>query len=129
MIPVFFAATSALIKRSISDPLPERPLVQEVYGSGPITPMLSRKVEVLVARLRSGHSMILAAHRARFGLGDSPTCPHCNFNDEDLTHWFSQCPASLALRVRCFGSAYPPLSALLAGDGAVASYLRGLRLL
>ena len=128
-LPVSFASAKAFVRRAIRDSPLERPLVKEVYSRGRITPLSSRKAEVIVARLRSGHSTILAEYRARFGLGGSSTCPHCGDGDESLEHWFRQCSASMALRMRCFGTVSPPLSALSEGSAAVASYLRGLRLL
>lgn len=107
----------------------EHPRVREVYGNGRIVRLTTRKAEVAIARLRSGHSTILAAYRARFGMGADSTCPHCNDGDEDLTHWLCQCVRSAALRMHCFGVVAPPLSVLASESGAVASYLRGLRLL
>ena len=128
-MPVSFAAARALILRSITDSPPERRLVQEVYSHGPIVPFPTHKKNIIVSRLRSGHSAILAGFRARFGLGGSSTCPHCEETDEDLEHWLCHCSASMALRLRCFGTTVPPLSVLSEGGGAVVSYLRGLRLL
>ena len=126
--PVSWAAAKALIDRAIVDPPPEHPRVGMVYGGGRPDLLTSRKANVMVARLRSGHSTILAAYRHRIGQGDDPSCQRCGAPVEDLEHWLSQCPASLGHRMSCFGVAVPPLSSL--GDSrAVASYLRGLRLL
>ena len=126
--PVSWAAARAAIARTLVDPAPSRPLVAAVY-QGPIVPQDERHTEVMVARLRSGHSLHLASYRARRGLGESPTCPRCGEEDEDLEHWFRKCPATAVLRVGCFGRPDPPLATLSGGGGTVASYLRGLRLL
>jgi ribonuclease HI len=127
--PVSFAAAKALVKRSVADHPPERPLSLEVYsGAGRIEALQSRRMEVAIARLRSGHSTILTGYRYRIGLADSPVCPRCQNGDEDLRHWLCQCTATITAWVGSFGEADPPLSVLRGGIGTVASYLRRLRL-
>ena len=128
-MPVSFAAAKSLVKRAIIDPRAAHPLVGLVYSGGRIPTLSDRVAQTTVARLRSGHSTLLAAYRARIGTGDSPLCPRCGEEDEDVVQWLCHCPASSALRMRCFGTVSPSLAVLAEDVEAVASYLGGLGLL
>ena len=82
----------------------------------------------MLARLRSGHSLLLASYRDRVrGSGD--TCHRCQLCPETLEHFMRECEASEAIRVRVFGVSSPPLSVLSGEPQKVLQYLRELRLL
>jgi ribonuclease HI len=128
--PVSFQAAKALVKRQVFDSLPAHPRVRLVYA---VTPRpaggLSRKAEVAVAQLRSGHSLLLGEYRARVGQGVDATCPRCGEEIETLQHFMQECPATVKARLSAFGEVRPPLSVLCGNIVAVTSYLRTLRVL
>ena len=84
----------------------------EVYqGKKGSTQGLSRKEEVMLSRMRSGQSKLLAAFRAKVQ-GEDPVCPKCNGSEETLVHFMQECPATEASRRRIFETFPPPLSVL-----------------
>ena len=126
-----YTAAKAYIRRALTDPPPQHARTREVYGAGlPKSAHLpSRKENVVLAQLRSGHSRVLQAYMHRIGVAPTPMCPRCYEAEEDLKHFMQECPATLALRIQVFGVARPALSVLSRETGTVASYLRRLRLL
>ena len=125
---VTFRSAKLSIKRGVVDGPTQHDRLRQVY-QGPVQhPQgLSRKEEVLLARLRSGHSLHLASYRDRVhGSGD--TCHRCG-EPETLQHFMQECQASEATRVRVFGVSTPPLSVLSGDPNRVLQYLRELRLL
>ena len=125
---VTFRSAKLSIKRGVVDGPTQHDRLRQVY-QGPVQhPQgLSRKEEVLLARLRSGHSLHLASYRDRVhGSGD--TCHRCG-EPETLQHFMQECQASEATRVRVFGVSAPPLSVLSGDPNRVLQYLRELRLL
>ena len=127
--PVTFEAAKLCIKRGVADEATRHPRLSQVY-QGPVkTPEgLSRKEEVLLARLRSGHSLILASYQDRVH-GTGATCHRCNQDPETLTHFMRECEATEAIRVRIFGHSSPPLSVLIGEPRRVLQYLQELSLL
>ena len=134
---ISYGAAKSYWRRMIRDPPPSHHRTRMVYGDGPPRPCnnpnagppLTKREAVILARLRSGHSFILAAYRHQIGKSPSPTCPKCEEEEESLEHWFQRCPATLHKRVLCFGLGVPPLSLLRTDVSAVTSYLRSLKLL
>ena len=90
---------------------------------------MSKEDKVLLSRLWSGHNLHLETYRARTGLGNDPTCPHCVGEHEDLEHWFQPYQAIMALRQAVFGDASPPLSVLCTDPRGVLAYSGRLGLL
>ena len=127
--PVTFEAAKLCIKRGVADEATRHPRLSQVY-QGPVkTPEgLSRKEEVLLARLRSGHSLILASYQDRVH-GSGATCHRCNRDPETLSHFMRECEATEAIRVRIFGHSSPPLSVLIGEPRRVLQYLQELSLL
>ena len=121
--PVSFEAAKALLNRHVRDPPSGHTRTRLVYEAGPPRRVpMSKEDEVLLSRLRSGHDLHLAAYRARTGLGNDATCPHCGGEQEGLEHWLQSCPANMALRHAVFGDASPPLSVLCTDPRGVLSY-------
>ena len=58
----------------------------------------------MVARMRSGHSLKLAAYRHPMNPAEDPTCPKCNEAPETLQDWFLECPGTLAARHEILGT-------------------------
>ena len=119
-------AAKSVIKATIIDPPPSDPRTKAIYGSQRSDVPLSRKEAVLLAQLRSGHCQRLAAYKHRIDSSTSPICPHCETEEETITHWLTECPATINKRVREFGGAAPPLSVLVGNPKAVLSYAQGL---
>ena len=119
-------AAKSVIKATIIDPPPSDPRTKAIYGSQRSDVPLSRKEAVLLAQLRSGHCQRLAAYKHRIDSSTSPICPHCETEKETITHWLTECPATINKRVREFGGAAPPLSVLVGNPKAVLSYAQGL---
>jgi ribonuclease HI len=127
--PLSFAAARAVIRAGVKDPEPSHERTRLVYECPLRALDAPRSVEVTLARLRSGHSLLLAKYRHMLGLVDSAACSRCGAEVEDLEHFLRFCPATEARRVGCFGCSRPPLSVLAGDPAAAASYLRSLRLL
>ena len=113
--------------REVRDPVPSHNRTRLVYSVTPKPAGETREMEVTLAQLRSGHSKLLAAYRNRIGTGDESMCPRCEEEPETLEHWLQGCPATMNIRLGCFGMVQPPLSILAESPGMVASYIRRLR--
>ena len=125
--PITFRAAKLSILRGVRDPDPQHERVRRVY-QGPLRrPQgLSRKEEVLLARLRSGHSHILASYRNKVQ-GADETCQRCSLAPETLQHFLQECEATEARRVAIFGLSSPPLSVLSGEPKKVLQFCRDLR--
>ena len=127
--PISLKAARLSIERGVVDAPPQHERVRQVYQGPLCHPQgLSRKEEVLLARLRSGHTTLLAAYKGRVQ-GSEETCPRCLSEPETLAHFMSGCEATEARRVRIFGNASPPLSVLSGDPKKVLQYCRELKLL
>ena len=126
--PVSFQAAKSSIRRVVRDPSPGGRTSQVYRGPRRHPQGLSRKEEVVLAQLRSGHSLHLATYKNRVS-GDDSTCPRCGEGDETLEHLFQSCIALEACRVTCFGSPSPPLSVLWGEPDRVVRYLRSCGIL
>ena len=115
MAPLSLESVRSAISSEIMDTQPDpvrRREVCEVYqGKRGSTQGLSRKEEVMLSRMRSGQSKLLAAFRAKVQ-GEDPVCPKCNGSEETLVHFMQECPATEASRRRIFETFPPPLSVL-----------------
>ena len=128
-VPVSYRAAMALIRREIRDPPITHERTRMVYAERPKPFEGTRKEEVALARLRSGHSLYLAAYRHQVKQSDSPDCPRCGMEPETLHHFLCACPATRRLRSTIFGLDGPSLLSLCRDPVGVASYLRELKLL
>ena len=106
--PTSFNSAKAIIKRTFIDSPSTHELTSEVYADYSHTKekaIKSRKDQVLLARLRSGHFMGFRQYRHRIGRDDSPSCQRCGQNDsDDVRHWL-KCPGTLAVRHELFENA------------------------
>jgi ribonuclease HI len=134
-LPVSFRAVKALIREKIRDPKPTHARTRLVYAKALQRGGRTRKEEVTLARLRSGHSWLLAAYRSRVTqrrppeLREDSVCSRCFLEEETLQHFLQECPATAAARVSCLGSAAPSLSILCKRPGRVIAYLERLELI
>ena len=68
------------------------------------TKIKSRRDDVLIARLHSGHQLSLKAYHHRIDREIGPMCPSCLQAEHTLQHWLLECPAGDAIRQRVFGN-------------------------
>ncbi len=104
-VPISYETARALMKRVIQDPKPEHAVVKESYqhySKRKDHNISSRKDAALLAQLRSGHCLELAHYQHRIDPTKSPTCPHCNIEEETVKHWIS-CPTTSTIRQQTFG--------------------------
>ena len=131
---VSLEAVKALIGRVVIDPPPSHPRVAAVYrssevdwGGGPFSsssPRLDRAEAVLLAQLRSGHCLRLAAYSALITRNSNGVCPLCMREQQTLEHWLQACPAMGAQRLSILGNPSPPLSVLQEAPQAVLALAR-----
>ena len=63
----------------------------------------TRKDQVMLARIRSGHSLLFREYKHRIGNTIAPHCIRCSDNQPDnLEHWL-KCDGTLEARVRIYG--------------------------
>ena len=87
---------------------------------------LSLQESVEVARLRTGHSMLLRYRRHKMGLDTEAVCPECELDDETLSHLLTDCPARAGLRRRVFGRDDPTVREALSDPHSLVDFLRRL---
>ncbi len=125
--PVSYAAASALIRRTLTDPSPCHCRTKEVFTKTFSWPtdcraVSSRRNAILFARLRAGHTPLLKAYANQM-----PTltkCPSCGEEPQTVEHWLQRCPNAVALRQKLFGEPSPPLSVLTTNPGSVLALAR-----
>ena len=87
---------------------------------------LSRRESVEMARLRTGHSTLLAAYRHRIGIQADPICPECGEEEETLQHLLTDCPARADLRRQTLGRDDPTITEVLENPNWLVELLRRL---
>ena len=123
---ITFQTAKAFTKRETIDPTISHIRTKTVYNGKRAPVSLSRKDSVLLARIRSGHCHKLEAYRNIVDADSSATCPYCQGAPETLEHWIQECPTTSRRRIREFGGAAPPLSALIEQPEAVIAFAHGL---
>ena len=120
------SSAKARIRRTVQDPPIAHLRTKAVYqGTRGNEGSLTRRETVLLAQLRSGHCLKLAAYHKIIDDTADPMCPQCGREPETVEHWLQQCPASAARRVAEFGVASPPLNVLFQDPVAVLAFSRG----
>ena len=66
----------------------------------------------MLARIRSGHSLLFRAYKHRISGSGDPRCKRCNTGEEDTVEHWLECPATLEERMRNFGYSRVELSDL-----------------
>jgi len=123
---VSLSSAKARIRRTVQDPPIAHERTKAVYqGTRGNEGGFTRKEAVLLAQLRSGHCLRLAAYKKVIDDAADPMCPLCGREPENLQHWLQQCPASVDRRVAEFGVASPPLKVLFQDPVAVLAFSRG----
>ncbi len=111
-----FATAKALIRRTVTDPSPNRPRTAMVYEhfswKADCIATSNRADAVLLARLRAEHTPLLKAYAHPLDPAADPTCPLCEEEPQTLEHWLQRCPNLDVLRQHTFGCPSPPLGVL-----------------
>ena len=104
--PIWFHSVRARIKsdrRSFGNDHARSLKVYSAYSHQKEMLVASRNEQSLLAKIRSGHTILFAAFRNRIDDTKDPTCPLCNDAPQDLEHWMTTCPGTLAARYELFG--------------------------
>ncbi len=114
--PISFATANALIRRTVTDPSPNKPRTAMVYEhfawKADCIATSNRAVTVLLAHLRAGRTPLLKAYAHLLDPAADPTRTLCKEEPQTLEHWLQRCPNLDVLRQHTFGSPSPPLGVL-----------------
>ena len=114
--PITFDSIKAEIKKATKDPAPHHDRTRQVYAfysKKKEKEINSREDQSLLAKLRSGHTPILAAYKARIDPKANPTCQLCESGeDQTLEHWLTKCAGTLDDRIEHFGRDFDKLGSL-----------------
>ena len=114
--PTWYHSASSRIRALCKDPPPSHQRTREVYA--PFSKekemeVKSRDDQTLLAKVRSGHTVLFAAYRHRIDETESALCPLCENGEQDLSHWMTECAGTLQKRFEFFGpEGYRRLDAL-----------------
>ena len=133
-VPITLAAAKAQLKRHLGREWVEANKGTKHYdivGPGRIKLGdkigLSRAESITLARLRTGHSLLLRAYRHRIGLEPGGSCESCDDGvPEDAEHLLASCPATARARHFVFGREDPCLAEIFRDPNLVLVYLRRL---
>jgi len=78
----------------------------------------TRQERTTLAQIRTGHRVLLKAHRKRIGLEDDGTCETCSIEEEDREHLLGKCPAWRQERQETFGKPFLSHKELIKVDPA-----------
>ena len=101
ILPVSFSSSIQVINDMIRDDPPTQQRVAQMYqyqkASRDSKQIKNRKNDVLLPRLRSGHYSSLYHYLHQLDQTQDPICPSRRLDEQDLTHWFCECPAGDAI--------------------------------
>ena len=99
-------------------------ICQQRKASIDLKQLQSRKDDVLIARLCSGHHLRLKAHHHWTDLEIDPACSSYQQADHTLTHWLFECPAENAIRQQVFENHQESRKWLTTRPGDVIAFAR-----
>ena len=104
-----------VINRLIQDDEPTHQRTRDVYKhmkKSREQTIISRKDQTMLARIRSGHSLLFAGYQHRIGKSVDPRCKRCDEGHIDsMEHWL-ECDGTAEDRMRTFGYTNVELSDL-----------------
>jgi ribonuclease HI len=112
--PISFRGIKLIIKAFVYDEPPQHERTAKVYEKLSKTKereIVSRKDQVLIARIRSGHHYGFRAYQHRINEEIDPTCPRCDDGSDSVEHWL-ECVGTMAARQQIFGRVGVELSVL-----------------
>ena len=126
--PISFDSIKAEIKKATKDPPPSHERTKEVYAfysKKKEKEVISRTDQTLLAKLRSSHTTLLAAYKAKLDPDKSATCDLCEAGeDQTLEHWLTKCAGTLDERIERFGQDFDKLGVLTKFPNAVVALAR-----
>ena len=124
---LFLSISNQAINEMIRDTPPIYERVAAVYKHRRVSwdakQINNEKNDVLIARLRSGHHPSLKQYLHWLDPSQDPTYPNCCQEQQDLLHWFCDCPALITMR-QVFGCHQGSLEWLATRPGDVVAYAR-----
>ena len=93
-----------------------------INGQPPDWANLSRKETTALQQLQVNRAKYLEATHFRWGLAYTPSCPHCDCNEEDTTHFLLHCPRWDRERLATLGP-HADLSCLQTDPSQVVRFL------
>ena len=100
--PVSSSSSVQFINETIRDALATHERVALVYQHRRVSrdtkQINSRKDDVLLSFLRSGHHPSLRQYLNRLDPSQDSICPNCRLEVQDLLHWLCECPALMTIR-------------------------------
>ena len=128
ILPIFLFSSIQVINETIRDATPIHERVASLHKHWRVSrdakQINSRKDDVLIACLRSGHHPSLEQYLHWLDPSQDPSCANCCQEEQDLLHWISNCPALLTVRQRMFGCHQGSLQWLPTQPGNVVAYKR-----
>ena len=112
---ISLACSQLLAKKSIPDPPLTHARSSLVYSKRSHkkeAEITTRKDQVNLARIRSGHHLLFAETRNRYNQEEDPSCPRCGHALEDMSHWLLDCPGTAAAKHAIFGTTSVELTVL-----------------
>ncbi len=115
--PISFATAKVLIGCIITDLPVKRPRTAMVYGhfykKADCITTSNRVDAVLLAHLRSGHTLFLKAFAHLLDSAADPLCPLCKEEQRTLEYWLQRCPNFDVLRQPTCSCPSPPRGVLV----------------
>jgi ribonuclease HI len=103
--PTSRRTATASIKRTLKDAAPTHERVAAVYvaysEAKDKKAVKTRKDAVMLARIRSGHSMLFGVYKTLMDPTKDPACQRCGAEFHTVEHWLA-CPGTEAARQRLF---------------------------
>ena len=112
---ISFRGVLPSIKKTITDGIPSHARTAAVYSnlSASRERLITKRADqTMLARIRSGHSLLFRAYKHRISGSGDPRCKRCNTGAEDTVEHWLECPATLEERMRNFGYSRVELSDL-----------------
>ena len=112
---ISFRGVLPSINKTISDGSPSHARTASVYSQLSASRerlITERADQTMLARIRSGHSLLFRAYKHRISGSGDPRCKRCNTGAEDIVEHWIECDGTLEERMRIFGYTYVELSDL-----------------
>ena len=78
-------------------------LVYEKMSKDKEKKIVSRRDQTLLAKIRSGHTILFSDYKARLDPAHPNVCPLCGESPHDLEHWLTKCAGTENKRRELFG--------------------------
>ena len=128
LLLISFSSSIKVINETIRDDAPTHKRVALVYQHQKVSldarQIKTRKDEVLLACLGSGHHSSLQQYLHQLDPSQDPICLKCSLDEHDLHHWLCNCLATTTIRMQVFGNHKGSLEWLATRPGDVVTYAR-----